>query len=335
MAPNMQHSVLARLRGLLAALIVLLGTLPASANNIPGSAATALPEETEIATGMIVRSIKAHVVPLREGTGGAVVVSTSGRVSGAGFVGGDMPLAFGYDHRDLDTGRLDGSLGIGTLFLGHAIDGRTLVFGGLLAERLDADTPYNSGRIEADGIGIAVGVDHRAGDRLFLTGILGLMEMDYDVSRGNGAVTGSFGARRSFVDLSGDYVFRTDPAEITLGFGLLYVNQKNDAYTESGGTAVAGFTSDQLSGKLSARSAWGRPGELRPYLDAETWFRLAGSSGLPAVLDPGDDRDWSGRLGLGLQQSAARSGFDLGLGSNFGDDGFEGLDARFSYTVRF
>src|SRR5690606_30086141 len=150
-----------------------------------------------------------------------------------------------------------------------------------------------------------------------------------------GAQTGSFGARRSFVDLSGDYILYADPAEITLGFGLLYVNQENDAYTESGGAAVAGFTSDQLSGKLSARSFWGQPSTLQPYLDAETWFRLSGSSGLPAVLDPGDNRNWSARLGVGMQQSTARSSFDLGLGSNFGEDGSEGLDARLSYTHRF
>lgn len=336
----MSYSALIRIPGLLAAVWLALAALPASANNIPGSAASALPEATEIATGMIVRSLKDHVAPLREGaTLTTVSVSSSGDLAGAGFAaGGDgagPAVSLRYHYRDLDTGRLDGDLGIGSLLLGHAISDRTMIFGGLLAERLDTDTPYNNGHIKGEGLGFALGVDHRINDALFLTGIIGTMDLDYDISRNDGAVTGSFDARRHFIDLSGDYALRVDPADVTLGFGLLYVRQKNDAYVESGGDAVAAFTSDQLSGRLSARGMWGQPGAMRPYAEAETRFRLSGSSGLPALLDPGDDRDWTGRLGVGVQQFSARSGFEAGLGANFGDDGFEGLDAKLSYTHRF
>lgn len=336
----MSYSAIPRIPGLLVALWLALVALPASANNIPGSAATVLPEATEIATGMIVRSLKDDIVTLRDGGGlRSVAVSTSGDIEGVGFAaGGDgrgPAVSLRYHHRDLDTDRMDGSLGTGTLLLGHAIDDRMMVFGGLVVERLDTDTPYNRGRIKGDGFGVALGLDHRVNEALFLTGIIGTMDMDYDVSRNDGAVTGSFGARRNFIDLSGDYTLRMDPADVTLGFGLLYVKQKNDAYVESGGGAVAAFSSDQLSGRLAARGLWGQPGGMRPYVEAETRFRLSGSSGLPALLDPGDDRDWTGRLGVGLKQIGRQSGFEVGLGSNFGDDGFEGLDAKLSYTHRF
>lgn len=314
-----------------------LGSGTASANNIPGSANSAVPELTEIATGMVVRSIKESMRPLRAADGSSdVTLSSSGRVTGFGAgAGGEMPVSLKFELRDLDTDRLDGSLATGTLLLGHAVDDRLLVFGGLLVERLDTDTVYNEGHIDADGLGLAVGMDYRVNQAFYLTGIVGVMDLDYDVSRNAGAVTGSFGARRGFVDLSGDYLAKAGNADILLGFGLLYVSQKNDGYTESGGDVVDGFTNDQLSGKLSARSTWGQSGALRPYVDAETWFRLSGSSGLPSVLDPGDEGDWSARLGVGLQQVTVTSGFDLGLGSNFGDDGFEGLDAKLRYTLRF
>jgi Autotransporter beta-domain len=310
--------------------------LPAYADNIPGSPGTVVPQLTEIATDLQVRSIKDNMRPLRDPGGADVTVSSSGEVEGLGFgVGGDSPLALRLDYRDLDTDRLDGSLMAGSVLLGRAIGTETLVFGGLITERLDTDTLYNDGHIDAQGLGLAVGADYRVSDRFFLTGILGVMHLDYDVSRGGGTETGSFDARRGFIDLSGDYFAKAGNADVMLGFGLLYVTQKNDGYTESGGAVVDGFTSDRLTGKLSARTFWGQDGGMRPYVDAEGFFRVSGSSGLPTTLDPGDEADWSARLGIGVQQTTVESGFDAGIGANFGDDNFEGLDAKLRYTLRF
>ncbi|WP_146038053.1 autotransporter outer membrane beta-barrel domain-containing protein [Tabrizicola aquatica] len=307
----------------------------AHADNIPGSPAQVVPELTEAAADLQVRSIKDNMRPLREPGSAGISISTSGVVDGiGGSFGAEMPLALRLDYRDLDTDRLDGSLMAGSVLLGRAIGDRTLLFGGLMTERLDTDTLYNNGWIEAQGLGLALGLDYRASDRLFLTGILGHMALDYDVSR-NGGITGSFDARRTFLDLSGDYLTRAGKADLILGFGLLYVTQKNDGYAESGGALVDGFTSDRLTGKLSARTFWGQPGDMRPYVDAEGFFRLSGSTGLPTALDPGDEADWSARLGVGVQQSTSGSGFDAGIGANFGDDAFEGLDAKLRYTLRF
>jgi hypothetical protein len=337
MAKQMLHRLAVRLNGVLLAAALFIGVLPAHANNLPGSAATVVPELTEVATDMIVRSIKDNMRPLRSPGGGPdVSVSTSGMVTGVGGgVGGDTPLAFRFDYRGLDTDRLDGSLMAGTVFLGNSISEETLVFGGLVAERLDTDTLYNDGHIDNNGIGLALGVDVRVNDTLFLTGIIGAMNLDYDVSRSGGAITGSFDAQRKFIDLSGDYVTKAGDADLLLGFGLLYVTQDNDRYTESGGEVVDDFTSEQLSGRLSARSFWGQSGEMRPYFDADALFRLSGNSGLSPALDPGDESDWTTRLGVGLQRMGVSSEFDAGIGVNFGDDNFEGFDAKLKYTLRF
>lgn len=330
----MLHRFVTRIAGFLG-LSLLCAALPAHADNIPGSPGQVVPELTETATDLQVRSIKDNMRPLRAPGSAGVSVSTSGVVDGiGGSFGGDTPLALRLDYRDLDTDRLDGSLTAGSVLMGRSLGERTLFFGGLVTERLDTDTLYNDGWIDAQGVGLAVGLDHQVGERLFLTGILGHMALDYDVSR-NGGITGSFDARRTFLDLSGDYMTRTGNADLTLGAGLLYVTQKNDSYTESGGAAVEGFTSDRLTGKLMARSTWGQPGEMRPYLDAEGFFRLSGSTGLPTALDPGDEDDWSARLGVGVQQNTSGSGFDVGIGANFGDDAFEGLDAKLRYMLRF
>lgn len=321
-----------QLAALLAAFLLVPGV--AQARNIPGSAAAAVPELTEVATGMIVRSIKDDLRQMREG-GTGLSVSTSGEVGFGLSGGGDTPVSLRFSHRDIDTDRIDGGLSAASLLIGHAVRPGLLLFGGLIAERADVDTPSNDGTVKTRGMGLALGADYRVSDRLVLTGVLGAMALDYDVGRAGGTVTGSFDADRRFVDLSGDYLARAGNADLLFGFGLLYVDQVNDGYTESGGAAVAGFSHSRLSGNLELRSIWGIDGGYRPYAEIGSRFLLSESGDLPATLERPDDGDWSARLGLGLLHRSATSGFDTGLGANFGEDGFEGLDARLSYTLRF
>ena len=305
----------------------------AEARNIPGSAAAAVPEMTEIATGMVIRSIKDDLRSMRD-SGADISVSTSG-VLGVGLAsGGDTPVSLRFVHRDIDTDRIDGGLSSASLLLGHNVQPGLLVFGGVIAERANVDTPFNDGTIKTRGLGLTIGADYRVSGNLTLTGILGAMSMDYDVSRGGGTVTGSFDADRRYVDLSGDYMIRSGNADLLVGLGLLYVDQDNDGYTETGGAAVVGFSSSRLSGNLELRSIWGAEGNLRPYGEISSRFLLSESGALPALLEQDDD-DWTARIGVGLQKRDVSSGFDTGLGANFGEDGFEGLDGKLSYTLRF
>lgn len=332
----MIHHLAARVCHILAAAFLTLSALPAVATTIPGSSGTALPEATELATGITVRSIKDQVRSLRDAQGVVLLgVSSMGQSQALPLGGGVPPLGFGLQLRDLDTARLDGRLMTGNLLLAHSVNDRMTVFGGLLVERLGVDTAFNNGRIDSNGWGIALGADYRVSDALYLTGIVGGMKLDYDVSRDGGAFSGNFTAQRQFVDLSGDYMIRAGGAELTFGAGLLYVRQHNAAYTESGGVAVAAFTSEQLSGTVSARSLWGQAEGLQPFVDAHAAFRLAGNTGLAGALDPGDDSNWTGRLGVGVLRSNASSGLEAGIGANFGDGGFQGIDLSLNYTYRF
>ena len=305
----------------------------ALAGNVPGSAAAAVPELTEIATGMTIRSIKQDVREMRDG-GAGLSISTSGKMDVSLSGGGGLPVALNFSFRDIESDRIDGGLSAASILFGHAAQPGLLLFGGLIAEGADVDTPHNTGTVKTRGLGLAVGADYRVSDRLVLTGILGAMSLDYDVSRSGGAITGSFDADRRFIDLSGDYMTRAGNADLLLGFGLLYVDQDNDGYTESGGAPVAAYSHSRLSGNLELRGIWGTGGDYRPYAEVSSRFVLSESGGLPAVLELPDD-DWSARLGLGLLRDTTASGFDTGLGANFGAGGFEGLDAKLSYTLRF
>lgn len=312
-------------------------SLPALANNLPGSPGTVIPELTETATETIVGSIQDSARGLRAPASGVQVsVSTSGTMEGlGGSLGRDLPVSLKLNYRDIDTDDADGSIVSGNVLFGQMVGDKTLVFGGLITEQVDVDTLLNSGTIEASGLGITAGTDVRINDQFYVSGILGLMRLDYDVSRTGGLDTGSFEAMRSFVDVSGDYITKAGKADLLFSFGLLYVNQKNDGYVENTGATVDAFTNDTLSGKLASRILWGDAGALRPYVDAETSFKLSGSSGLDATLDPQNARDWSGRLALGVQSATPTSGFDFAIGANFGDGSFEGIDANLRYALRF
>lgn len=333
----MLRSFCGRLSTVLLGMALSFGSLPALANNLPGSPGTVIPELTETATETIVGSVKDGARALRQPSSGLQVsVSSSGTMEGlGGSVGTDMPIALKLNFRSIDTDEVDGSIVTGNVLFGQTLGSQTLVFGGLITEQVQADTPLNQGTIDATGLGLTAGADFMVNDRFYLSGILGLMRLDYDVSRTAGLDTGSFEARRGFIDLSGDYITKAGRADLLLGFGLLYVNQKNDGYMESGGATVDAFSSERLSGKLSSRAVRGTDGAVRPYVDAETSFRLSGSSGLDAALAPDHSDDWSGRLAFGIQRATASSGFDLGIGANFGTGSFEGLDANLRYALRF
>jgi len=318
---------------ILSAMILFLAGLAqgANAHNVPGSAQATVPEMTEIATGITVKSLKDNMRPMRD-SGGAVQVSTKGGLSAT--MGNTVPLSFGLTFRDFDTSEMDGSVGVGTLLLGHSTGQGLVYFGGLIVESGDIRTAADNGRIKDTGAGLALGLDYRVTDQLYLTGIVGAMSLDYDVSRGGGAITGSFGASRQFLDLSADYLTKGLGGDLRLGFGLLYVKQKDDGYVESGGAIVAPYRFDQTSATFDLRNSWGLAGRLRPYLELSAQSRIGGSDS-DAVLAALAHLDNEARLGIGFEQTTGMSYLDLGLGANFGDDAFAGPDARLTYSLRF
>ena len=97
LGPDMLHRFVTRIAGFLG-LSLLCAALPAHADNIPGSPGQVVPELTETATDLQVRSIKDNMRPLRAPGSAGVSVSTSGVVDGiGGSFGGDTPLALRLD----------------------------------------------------------------------------------------------------------------------------------------------------------------------------------------------------------------------------------------------
>lgn len=332
--------------GLLAALGVVLalpGT-PAGARNVPGSASAAATSAAEEATDLVVQGIADDIRRLRgddrPGSGAVAYVSSMGdepRVDGfdAMFAGSDMALATSLRFRDIDTAELDYGIIVGSALLVRRVNPGTLLFGGLLIESGTGDTPLNAGTMDHDGLGLAVGIDHALSDRAAVQATLGHLWLGYDFTRSGGAVSGSFDARRSFVDVSGEYRFEGVTQTTVMTGGLRYMSQTNDAYLESGGGAVPETTGEVLSAVLGARSTFAGARGMDPFLEVDLRQALSSTDDFPAGLEALLSSDTHGRLGVGFVTGGAAYDFETGVGANFTEDGYSGADAHLRLVLRF
>ncbi|TNF22677.1 MAG: autotransporter outer membrane beta-barrel domain-containing protein [Rhodobacteraceae bacterium] len=309
---------------------------PAAAYNIPGSAENHIPELSEVATNMVVRGIKSGVPVMRQ-EGPNLAFATRGRsFDFSARTGGTTPFAFSFEHRDLQTDHLDGTFNVSSAIFGvPSGNGDAVFFGGLIGESVDVRTSPDDGRIRHRGLGLAFGVDYQLSEQFFLTALAGGMALEYEVERGKGAVKGDFSARRRFADISGRFETLALGGDMSVGAGLFYLWQENDSYRESGGTRIKRFSFEQLSASFNLSNTWGQQGGLQPYADlsvlAELWND---SDGAMPGIDP-HHFERQARLGLGVKRTTGASAFNIGIGANYTEDEFAGIDAVVAYTFRF
>ncbi len=302
-----------------AAIALLAHPRESMAGNVPGSAQSIVPELTEIATGITIRSLHQQVATLRQG--------------GASSAAGRYPLAFSLTHRLLQTPGFSGSMDIATAFAASGGDAQRMYFAGLVGELVNVRSAADAGQLQSRGLGPAIGVNQVLTDRLTLTAMLGAMVLNYDVSRGGGSVSGAFRAIRGYGDISLDYIDRAPGGDLMLSFGLTALRQTNARYEESSGASIAPYAFNSLDARLDARKSWGPADALRPYAGLSAQMRLAGSDAGASVVPGHASRQ--ARLAIGLEHRQGLSHFDLGLGANMGDSGFSGLDLQVTYALRF
>jgi hypothetical protein len=311
----------------------------AEARNVPGSAAAATLDLSEIATEELANGI----LDALKGSTSAAGVSrdSSGRITfstfGAGFketnglVGGAS-----VSYRDLDfPGEVEGGLITGAVSIGQRMGDGTLLFGALLLESVDADTPFNAGTIDGTGVGLAFGAQGETAGGLQFTGMLGALSLDYDVTRSGGTITGSYGAQRWFVDLRGSTEVDLFPSATTsLDFGLRYVQQNDDAYTETGGGPVAAISYSNSVIFLNSRTFLSDDQAMRPYVQANLRGVLGDSNAIPGISSTAGDHV-RGYLGLGVEGGQGGVRFDTRLGVHFDQDGYNGFGAGLNVNITF
>ncbi len=323
-----------------ASLALAFGGAQAQARNVPGSASAATQDLSEIITDEMADAI----LDALDGDGGAgvggVSQDASGNVTISSMGGGFLTEGgtFGgvrLTYRDLDIdGEIEGDMLVGAATLGQRLDGGVVVFASLLIEELDVDTPYNSGTVESTGYGLALGAATRNGAGLNYSATFGLMELDYDVTRSAGAVSGNYEASRWFVDLRGTNSVFLESTQVDYDFGLRHVRQSDDAYTETGGGAVAAQDYDSTVAFLNTRTHFGADMAARPYLQGDMRYVFNDNASLPGIGSTSSE-GLRGYLGLGMTGDLQGLSYDAGLGGHFNEDGYAGLGARLSVNLRF
>ncbi|WP_430398797.1 autotransporter outer membrane beta-barrel domain-containing protein [Ferrovibrio sp.] len=149
--------------------------------------------------------------------------------------------------------------------LDYSVTDRFLVGLSLGYESADITTTYNAGTLKGTGVGVTPFFGFALNNTWSLSGYANYTALEYDMTRTGNTVRGSYDATRWFVGggLDGNYAvgrFRLMPT-----VGVLYLEEKSDAYRESTGANVAGSTT-----KLGRLSFGGSVGyafdNLMPYV---------------------------------------------------------------------
>ncbi|NKB28561.1 MAG: hypothetical protein GKR99_13810 [Rhodobacteraceae bacterium] len=333
---------------LIAAFIVV-ASLPAEARNVPGSTTSVTDELSEASTDILVRDVKSALRKLRpddrepasEFSFSPGVTRNDGQGDLTGLSGSAVGPTFSVfadaSFRAIeDTDDLDYDMAAGALVLTYRTAPGSQIFGGLIFEDGDGTTPFNSGTLESEGRGFTLGFDHQLADDVYVTLVLGRLDLDYDFSRSAGAITGSFGAERIFADLTVEALLHGASTQTTLGFGLRHVKQDNDGYVENGGGAVAASSFESSSLVLASRTDFtDTMNGGSPFIEADLRHDFSGESLLPpGVFDP-DQEETHLRLGFGVALSGPSHEIEAGIGANFNEDGRAGYDARAQVHFRF
>lgn len=132
-------------------------------------------------------------------------------------------------------------------------------------ESADITTTYNAGTLEGTGFGITPFMGFALNNTWSLSAYANYTMLEYDMTRTGNTIRGSYDATRWFMGggLDGNYAvgrFRLMPT-----VGVLYLEEKSDAYRESTGANVAGSTTKL--GRLSFGGSVGYAFEsLMPYV---------------------------------------------------------------------
>lgn len=326
------------LRAVFHAMLLVVAALPAAARNVPGSAAAGSSNLIEPAANDVIEGLLgglsgggADGYAISVATKGTTAVRVQSALDQGLFFLGDVSLRSFDLPGEVENGRiLTGSLG-----LGFELGPDMTAIVALLGEGISADTPFNFGTIRNRGFGAAAGLRYAVSPETSVTALVGMMRLNYDITRAGGAVTGDYAADRLFFDLRGQSQFELGRHDAVLSYGARYIGQWDDPYVETGGGPVAAARYQRLVGFINGRVLFDTPSVLRPYVDAD--LRLVGyddllpfgvlaSPSLPAVHFG---------AGIGMMAQLDTGQFEFGVRANGSSEGFTGYQAHLGLSLRF
>jgi outer membrane autotransporter protein len=160
-------------------------------------------------------------------------------------------------------------------------------------EDVDIDTTFNNGTIETKGFGVTPYAVFVLSNKLTADISGSYTWLNTDTTRTNGAVTGEFDARRYTAGANLNYSHSINKFFMTGTVGFLYINEKQDSYTESNGTFVDENNISIGQGRIGAKVGYDF-GKFKPFVMAryehEFWAPSAPQLG-GGLLSPEEDND--------------------------------------------
>lgn len=321
----------------LAALITIV-VAPAWSYNVPGSAAYVIDDVGLVAANAQIDSLSraaSAALDDKRCTSGFDKVTYRQdcdwniAIDGGGLFVSGSPNGFDYDAR----------VGFGNFLVARQVTDDVSVFAGLLIERADVDTDFNSGGFEANGIGGEVGMTLVFSPVARFSILGGAEWLNYDVTRSGGVFNGSFDATRLFLDASLGGSSAGEKTWMNYRLGLRYITQDNSSYTEYNAgvpfAAIDGNRWSTLAATTDIRLGLALE-DIRPFIEASGRVNLFDSNDLPSGLLANEEVvRLSGRLGAGVEANVANGMFTAGGGVHFGDGDYRGFDVLAGFRLDF
>jgi len=133
---------------------------------------------------------------------------------------------------------------------------------------VDIDTDFNNGTIETTGFGVSPYAVFRLTDKITADINASYTVLDTDTTRTGGAVTANFDSDRYTAGANLNINHSIDKFFMGGSVGFLYINETQDAYTESDGTLVSQLDISIGQGRLSATVGYNF-GKVQPFLTAQ------------------------------------------------------------------
>jgi outer membrane autotransporter protein len=167
----------------------------------------------------------------------------------------------------------------------------------------DTNSTFNSGDLETNGYTVSPYFVTVLGKNknLLLDGAFGYTISSNDATRATNTITSSFDSSSWFVSSNLTYILNRGDLRVTPKVGVLWIKNTTDAYTESGGVAVAGSSSTLGRANLGARIDYTRNLKFTPFLSitGEYDFETEDYSSFTAANRPDAD-DTGAVLGAGF-----------------------------------
>jgi len=226
-----------------------------------------------------------------------------------------------YDHFDGDGSSFDG--GVGTVIAG--VDYRlsdTLLFGGLIGYGTSNFDVGTTNDIESSGYTLGAYFGAQLENSIMADGFVAYTRSDYDLTAGT--TTGSFDADRYSLGLNVYGSMPMDGFKIEPGISFIYGSEKQDSYTDSTATAIAGQTI--RSGRVSVGPKFvfdpieNGGGSFTPWVGARYEFNFSDANVVAATGTPDVGDNSSARVSAGFSTEFGAGTFSLsgdvgGLGS--------------------